>query len=235
MAKKKGKRDETFTFPEFDEGEYRVKEKRDSKIAIFAIFYAVAIATVSYSIVRMTDFDNIAFYLGFIAPYGLYQLLKMFGELKIVDVSEFERKNWFGPIFMSFIAWLGLFILLSNPPFNDIAKPQFQGVEVYAEVNGEWNSTNEIGNNDPFVLVILVRDNQEVDSVYLSGSKDGNGFISNGMLTKTESNNGYSIKSEDSYYYFFENGLDSAAYSFTFTATDSEGNKNTKTSSLVIS
>ena len=55
------------------------------------------------------------------------------------------------------------------------------------------------------------------------------------MLTKTESNNGYSIKSEDSYYYFFENGLDSAVYSFTFTATDSEANENTKTSSLVIS
>ena len=47
MGKKKGKREETFTFPEFDEEEYRVRETRDSKIALFAIFYAVCLAVIS--------------------------------------------------------------------------------------------------------------------------------------------------------------------------------------------
>jgi len=45
MAKKKGKREEAFTFPEFDRGEYRTKEVRDSKVAIFAVFYAVIDST----------------------------------------------------------------------------------------------------------------------------------------------------------------------------------------------
>ncbi len=234
MAKKKGKRDETFTFPEFDEDEYRVKETRDSKIAIFAIFYACAVAIVSYSLVKMTDFDNIAFYIGFIAPYGLFQLLKMFGEMKIVDVSEFERKNWFGPMFMSFIAWLGLFILFSNPPFNDISKPDFQGVEIYTEVDGQWNTTAELNSKTPFALVIIVQDNWEVESVSLEGSKGGSGFMSSEYLVKSEDDNPYSIQGKHRYYYFFEDGLDTEAYSFTFTATDSEGNINTTTTTFSV-
>lgn len=234
MAKKKGKREEAFTFPEFNEDEYKVKEIRDSKITLFAVFYATLVAIVSYSLVRMTDLDNIAFYLGFIAPYGLYQILKIFGEMKIIDTSEFERKNWFGPMFMSFIAWLGLFILLSNPPFNDIAKPQFQGVEYYIEVEGEWNETVELGDQKPFVLVIVVKDNWKIDSVYLSASKGGNGFMSDSLLIKSEPNNSYSISSEDRYYYFFENGLEAETYSFTFRALDSEGNEKKTTSISII-
>jgi len=235
MAKKKGKREETFTFPDFDEEEYIVRESRDSKIALFAIFYAVAVATVSYSLVRMTDFDNIAYYLGFIAPYGLYQLLKMLGELKMVDVSKFERKNWFGPMFMSFIAWLGLFILFSNPPFNDIAKPDFQGVETYTKIDGEWNITSDnIESDTPFVLIIVVKDNWEVDQVSMAGSKGGNGFMNDVSLVKSETNNPYSIEGENRYYYFFEEGLDSEAYSFTFTAKDTEGNVNTTTTTFSV-
>jgi hypothetical protein len=36
------------------------------------------------------------------------------------------------------------------------------------------------------------------------------------------------------YYYYFENGLDVASYSFTFTASDEEENSNTKTVILTI-
>ena len=45
---------------------------------------------------------------------------------------------------MSFLAWLGLFILFSNPPFNDIANPEFGVNEVYIEEDGQWNLTTEI-------------------------------------------------------------------------------------------
>ena len=38
MAKKKGKREEGFTFPEFDKDEFRQKELRDSKVILFAVF-----------------------------------------------------------------------------------------------------------------------------------------------------------------------------------------------------
>ena len=229
MAKKKGKREEAFTFPEFDRGEYRTKEVRDSKVAIFAVFYAVLVAVICHFIVKMTDVGGMIVFLGFAAPFGLILILPY-----ITDTSEFERKNWFGPLFMSFMAWLGLFILLSNPPFNDIAKPKFQQMELYTEVEGGWNTTLELGSDTPFVLLISVKDNWEIDNVQVSGSKGGSGFMSYEMMTKLEAGNQFGIVADNMYYYHFEDGLSVEAYSFTFKAVDEDENSNTKRYSFVV-
>ena len=229
MAKKKGKREEAFTFPEFNRGEYRTKEVRDSKVALFAVFYAVLVAVICHFIVKMTDIGGMVVFLGFAAPFGLIFILPY-----ITDTSEFERKNWFGPLFMSFMAWLGLFILLSNPPFNDIAKPKFQQMELYSEVDGEWNTTLELGAATPFVLLISVKDNWEIDNVQISGSKSGSGFMSYEMMTKLEAGNQFGISADNMYYYHFENGLSVDVYSFTFKAVDEDDNSNTKRYSFVV-
>ena len=229
MAKKKGKREEAFTFPEFNRGEYRTKEVRDSKVALFAVFYAVLVAVICHFIVKMTDIGGMVVFLGFAAPFGLIFILPY-----ITDTSEFERKNWFGPLFMSFMAWLGLFILLSNPPFNDIAKPKFQQMELYSEVDGEWNTTLELGADTPFVLLISVKDNWEIDNVQISGSKSGSGFMSYETMTKLEAGNQFGISADNMYYYHFENGLSVDAYSFTFKAVDEDDNSNTKRYSFVV-
>ena len=229
MAKKKGKREEAFTFPEFNRGEYRTKEVRDSKVALFAVFYAVLVAVICHFIVKMTDIGGMVVFLGFAAPFGLIFILPY-----ITDTSEFERKNWFGPLFMSFMAWLGLFILLSNPPFNDIVKPKFQQMELYSEVDGEWNTTLELGAETPFVLLISVKDNWEIANVQISGSKSGSGFMSYEMMTKLEDGNQFGISADNMYYYHFENGLSVDAYSFTFKAVDEDDNSNTKRYSFVI-
>ena len=229
MAKKKGKREEAFTFPEFNRGEYRTKEVRDSKVALFAVFYAVLVAVICHFIVKMADIGGMVVFLGFAAPFGLIFILPY-----ITDTSEFERKNWFGPLFMSFMAWLGLFILLSNPPFNDIAKPKFQQMELYSEVDGEWNTTLELGADTPFVLLISVKDNWEIDNVQISGSKSGSGFMSYETMTKLEAGNQFGISADNMYYYHFENGLSVDAYSFTFRAVDEDDNSNTKRYSFVV-
>ena len=229
MAKKKGKREEAFTFPEFNRGEYRTKEVRDSKVALFAVFYAVLVAVICHFIVKMTDIGGMVVFLGFAAPFGLIFILPY-----ITDTSEFERKNWFGPLFMSFMAWLGLFILLSNPPFNDIAKPKFQQMELYSEVDGEWNTTLELGADTPFVLLISVKDNWEIDNVQISGSKSGSGFMSYETMTKLEAGNQFGISADNMYYYHFENGLSVDAYSFTFKAVDEDDNSNTKRYSFTV-
>ena len=229
MAKKKGKREEAFTFPEFNRGEYRTKEVRDSKVAIFAVFYAIVVALICYFIVRMTDVGGMVLFLGLASPFGLILILPY-----ITDTSEFERKNWFGPLFMSFMAWLGLFILLSNPPFNDIAKPKFQQMELYTEAGGEWNTTLELGTDTPFVLLISVKDNWEIDNVQISGSKGGSGFMSYEMMTKLEAGNQFGIVADNMYYYHFEDGLSVEAYSFTFKAVDEDENSNTKRYSFVV-
>ena len=229
MAKKKGKREEAFTFPEFDRGEYRTKEVRDSKVAIFAVFYAIVVALICYFIVRMTEIGGLVVFLGLASPFGLILILPY-----ITDTSEFERKNWFGPLFMSFMAWLGLFILLSNPPFNDIAKPKFQQMELYTEADGEWNTTLELGTDTPFVLLISVKDNWEIDNVQISGSKGGSGFMSYEMMTKLEAGNQFGIVADNMYYYHFEDGLSVEAYSFTFKAVDEDENSTTKRYSFVV-
>ena len=229
MAKKKGKREEAFTFPEFNRGEYRTKEVRDSKVALFAVFYAILVAVICYCIVRMTDVGGMVMFLGLVAPFGLIPILPY-----ITDTSEFEKKNWFGPLFMSFIAWLGLFILLSNPPFNDIANPKFQQMELYTEADGEWNITLELEADTPFVLLVSVKDNWEIDNVQVSGSKGGSGFMSYEIMTKLEDGNQFGISADNMYYYHFEGGLSGEAYVFTFKAVDEDGNTKIKRSSFVV-
>ena len=233
MAKKKGKREDVFTFPEFNRGEYRTKEVRDSKVAIFAVFYAIIVALICYFIVRMTDVGGMIVFLGLASPFGLIPILPY-----ITDTSEFERKNWFGPLFMSFMAWLGLFILLSNPPFNDIAKPKFQQMEIYTGSDGQWNiTTEELREDTPFVLLISVKDNWEIDNVQISGSKSGSGFMTYETMSKLEAENQFGISADNMYYYYFDGtcsvcdekgGLSMNVYTFTFKAVDEEGNSNTK-------
>ena len=229
MSKKKGKREEIFSFPEFNKEEYRVKETRDSIITIFSVFYALIIAVICYSLVRMTPFGGLVMYIGFASPFGLIKILPLF-----FDTSEFERKNWVGPMMMSFMAWLGIFILLSNPPFNDIAKPKFQQVDTFVEMDGQWNETEVIGIDTPFVLVISVKDNWGVDEVQFSASKGASGFLSAQVMEKIEADNEFGIEGNSLYYYYFENGLDVASYTFVFTASDAEGNSNSRTSFITI-
>lgn len=229
MAKKKGKREEGFTFPEFDKDEFRDKELRDSKVILFAVFYALIIAVISYYLVRMTSLERSVMLFGFIAPFGLIKILPF-----IVDTSEFERKNWFGPMFMSFLAWLGLFILFSNPPFNDIANPEFGVNEVYMEEDGQWNLTTEINSDTPFVLVVSVKDNWKIDNVAMSVNKGGSGFMTTTPMSKLGSDNSFNITGDHRYYYYFEQGLDAEAYSFTFTAEDEEGNSTIRKTSISI-
>tara|TARA_X000001036_G_scaffold424437_2_gene449474 strand:+ start:1765 stop:2457 length:693 start_codon:yes stop_codon:yes gene_type:complete len=230
MAKKKGKREEGFTFPEFDKEEFRQKELRDSKVILFAVFYAFVIAVISYYLVRMTSLERSLMIFGFVAPFGLIKILPF-----IVDTSEFERKNWFGPMFMSFLAWLGLFILFSNPPFNDISNPEFGVNEIYIEEDGQWNLTSEISSDTPFIFVVSVKDNWEIDNVVISANKGGSGFMMATPMTKLESDNSFNITGENRYYYYFDQGLDVEAYSFTFVAEDEEGNSSVRKTSVSIS
>ena len=107
-------------------------------------------------------------------------------------------------------------------------------MELYSEVDGEWNTTLELGADTPFVLLISVKDNWEIDNVQISGSKSGSGFMSYEMMTKLEDGNQFGISADNMYYYHFENGLSVDAYSFTFKAVDEDDNSNTKRYSFVV-
>ena len=78
MAKKKGKREEGFTFPEFDKEEFRQKELKDSKVILFAVFYAFTMAVISYYLVRTTSLERSVMIFGFIAPFGLIKICLLY-------------------------------------------------------------------------------------------------------------------------------------------------------------
>jgi len=53
-------------------------------------------------------------------------------------------------------------------------------------------------------------------------------------MLKVEADNEFGIEGNSLYYYYFENGLDVASYTFVFTASDAEENTNSKTAILTI-
>jgi hypothetical protein len=107
-------------------------------------------------------------------------------------------------------------------------------MELYTEADGEWNITLELEADTPFVLLVSVKDNWEIDNVQVSGSKGGSGFMSYEIMTKLEDDNQFGISADNMYYYHFEGGLSGEAYVFTFKAVDEDGNTKIKRSSFVV-
>ena len=53
-------------------------------------------------------------------------------------------------------------------------------------------------------------------------------------MSKLGSDNSFNITGNHKYYYYFEQGLDAEAYSFTFTVEDEEGNSTIRKTSISI-
>jgi hypothetical protein len=68
----------------------------------------------------------------------------------------------------------------------------------------------------------------------MSANKGGSGFMTATPMVKLESENSFNITGSHRYYYYFEKGLDAAAYSFTFTAEDEEGNSSVRKTNISI-
>ena len=65
-------------------------------------------------------------------------------------------------------------------------------------------------------------------------ASSGKASLNSQPFLRLEENNEYDIEGNSLYYHFFENGLDTDAYSFIFYAEDAEGNSNSKTISVII-
>ena len=86
----------------------------------------------------------------------------------------------------------------------------------------------------PFIFVVSVKDNWKIDNVVVSVSKGGSGFMTASPMAKLESDNSFNITGKNRYYYYFDQGLDAEAYSFTFIAEDEEGNSSVRKTSVSI-
>ncbi len=167
MAKRRKKDEEEedydFEFPEFDRVEYMKKEINKGKTVIVAIAIAPIFSLLSIEVFKLTDDWFYGFLIG---VFGLLLTIKVYEYLPI-DISDFGKKEWAMNGAMFFLTWLGVWILLMNPPFNDFTDPVLNRVEIYVETDGNWTALEEAnlthGEEYDIRVVAKITDNVAVD------------------------------------------------------------------------
>ena len=223
MAKKK-KSEPSFEFPEFDRSEWLVKEVRDSKAGLFSIVWALLMGLASWQIALATEQARYGLLFGFAACFAIVKVLPL-----VIDTSSFERKSWAGPILTSVFAWLGVFILLSNPPFSDIAPPRVGEMEFYVDDGNNWNATMSPPDGEQLLFVVDLRDNRDVSGARLALQEGAQGILVAGgtyaLLQPLPTDNEWGIESAYGWYFLLEDGLDSGSYTARITAFDEQGSE----------
>ena len=135
MAKKRRKHEEEkeekeYKAPDFNEQEFLMNEIETGKVTILAAIMSIPMAILAFLVMGPAG-AGVGLLLGILGAGSIYFLLPF---LKI-DPKEFKPKNWFGPISTYLFAFLAIWVLLVNPPFNDYAGPQF--ISIDAEIDGE--------------------------------------------------------------------------------------------------
>lgn len=240
MASKKGGTGKRFQFPKFEREAFLEKEVRDAKVSFISLGLASVMVIISLVLATSVHVGP-AILIGFMGPFALYFLIPAAG----IDTSEFERKNWFGPGMITFFAWLGLFILLSNPPFQDLADPTIDHFKVYQQDpdSGNWTRLETPANNTytvtngTFVIVLRIMDNWQLDryGITLEGAATG---VKSPELQVLGQGNNYSVpmreRDEDSVYYVHLEDLEAGTYTVTVTAVDVKDNTTSREWTLVV-
>ena len=223
MAKKK-KSEPSFEFPEFDRTEWLEKEVRDSKAGLFSIGWALLVGLASWQLALATGQARYGLLFGFAACFAIVKVLPL-----VIDTSSFERKSWAGPILTSVFAWLGVFILLSNPPFSDIAPPRVGEMEFYVDDGDNWNATMSPPDSEQLLFVVDLRDNRDVSGARLALQEGAQGLLVAGgtyaLLQPLPAGNEWGIEAAYGWYFLLEDGLDSGSYTVRITAFDEQGNE----------
>lgn len=240
MASKKSGSGKRFQFPKFERESFLEKEVRDAKVSFISLGLAMVMVLISL-VLANTIHVGLALLIGFMGPVSLYLILPAVG----IDTSEFERKNWFGPGMITFFAWLGLFILLSNPPFQDLADPTIDYFKVYQQEpnSGNWTRLETPANatysvtNGTFVVVLRIMDNWEVEKLEMTLEGASTGIKSPELLVLDQVNN-YSVpirdRDEGNIYYVHFTDIEAATYTVKVLAVDSKDNSATRQYTLKV-
>jgi len=233
-AKKSAGSNKRFKFPKFEREAFLAKEVRDAKVSFISLGLAALMAFFSLFIAANLNV-GLAILIGFLGPFSLQYLIPAAG----IDTSEFERKNWAGPGMITFFAWLGLFILFSNPPFQDLAHPTIDHFDIYQQEtdSGNWTRVQSTpGNgymlpNGSFLVVVRVLDNWELERFELILERNGSGLQKPEMQVLQRDNSylvSISERDEGHVYYYQFSELEAGNYSVKITALDSRDNSETK-------
>ncbi|MCK5038239.1 MAG: hypothetical protein KAS16_03990 [Thermoplasmata archaeon] len=222
MAKKRRKHEEEkeekeYKAPDFDEREFLTNEMETGKVTILAAIMSIPMAILAFLLMGSMG-ASIGLSIGILGVGLVYFLLPL---LKI-DPKEFKPKNWLGPVSTYIFAFLAIWVLLVNPPFNDYAGPQF--ISIDTEIGGESftilgvanNSTNNVRLHE---LRIDSGDNISIDTKITDNENMGTVSIQIG-------NNDIQVMSPnpDNHYTYEITGA-TVGMTITITAEDTSGNQ----------
>ena len=170
--RRKAEESEDWVPPPFDEVEFMKKEITSAKASVVSILYAIGVALVSYGI-TLARLPIVAFFAGFGLIFLLYYLMPFTG----IDTAKFKRRDWVGHGSIVFFSWLAFWILLLNPPFGDLTRPDITNVVVASTSNmadfaltckdlfpGD-NTPLPLGGNSTLYITFRATDNVGVTSV----------------------------------------------------------------------
>jgi len=207
--RKKEEEEEPYEFklPEFDEREFMEKEVVKTKAAIVTIGYAVVIAIASLGLTLLVQ-PALG---GLVGIIGLVMIGYVFDHVG-VDTSAFDKKDWMGPGMIYIFIWLGIWVLLLNPPFNDLAHPDIGKAE-YSVDGGNFTvfpATNVLNVSAGQNVSIRVRmsDNSGIETVQFRGY--------NGSASRTVDGIRYT---------WTLNNVTAGEYNIRFYAADKKGNE----------
>ncbi len=221
MAKKRRKHEEEkeekeYKAPEFDEREFLMNEIDTGKVTILAAIMAIPMAILAFLAMEPlgASFGLTLIILGIVGIYLIMPFLK-------IDPKEFKPKNWFGPISTYIFAFLAIWVLLVNPPFNDLAGPQFISIDM--EVDGESftilgvanNTTNSVRLHE---LRIDSGANISIDARITDNKQMG-------LVTIQVGNDDNRTMMEDNGHYTFDIEGANVGMTITITANDADGNQ----------
>jgi len=175
MAKRRKEKDEEeekpFKLPKFDEEAFLKRERRNIKATFISFLFGFLMALICFGFWALMGKENalrweLVLLVAVIDAVFLRYIFNTFG----IDVTEFQRKNWFGSYATYFVTWLIIFIVLVNPPFYDDEKPRID-IAVLPEIQ-------ELGGD--ILIVAKITDNVGIDTSSLSLDiiePDGNSTI----------------------------------------------------------
>ena len=131
MAKKRKKTDaekeeKEYQPPEFDEREFIAEEINIARAVILGAILSVPVGIAAFFVAEAlgSSFGGLI-----VAILGIV-LIKMLMPMFKVDEIMFKPKHWLSVISTYFFAFLAVWILMVNPPFNDYAGPQVMQLDV---------------------------------------------------------------------------------------------------------
>lgn len=176
MARKKKKEvvEEEYEFvpPEFDEKTFLENDIKGTKTLLLTALFAIICGIVAFLV------GEINVLLGLIVLFGGMFALRYIYILIKIRPDEVERKTLLGNLVLFFLLFLGIWILMMNPPFSDHTAPQVSKVMIwYQDGNGNWVSQDptaftfsNIPRGATINITAKVADNGKLSSVQIGFS-----------------------------------------------------------------